>query len=155
MKKIGFMINQINQSQQYTALSKNINTLCEKYKDIDPIVFYNDNFNTDPNSQFAIIQMVESLDYDGILIATDTISAHILKKCMVSKKKYFYIWNIDWHISNRPFGFIKDIYLNNEIELIARSQDHFKLIKSVFKEPKHIIEEFSYEQIRNIINDSQ
>ena len=94
-----------------------------------------------------MLQSVEALDYDGILVATDIFTSHILKNCLRAQKKYVYVWNVDWNIQNRPANFIKDTYLVPETELIARSEDHAKLIGRVFRQPQHIIEEFNHEQI--------
>lgn len=147
MKKLGIMINDIVDSQQYITIVKNINAICKKNTDIDPIIFTNRNNSTIADNEFAIMGSVEALDYDGILIATDNISAAILQNCLAAQEKYFYIWNINWFLQNFPVERMKDIYLREDIELIARSEDHNRAISKIFRKPKYIIEEFNYEQI--------
>ena len=152
MKKLGILIHQLSGSQQFVSMCHNLNNICKNNREIDVVVFFNDLGKNSQINEFAIMQSVEALDYDGILIATDNITAHLLDNCICATKKYFYIWNIDWHIQNRPVNNIQNIYLNPNTELIARSKDHAKLISRVFREPKYIIEEFDHEEIiRNII----
>jgi hypothetical protein len=61
------------------------------------------------------------------------------------------VWDVNWHIYPRPIDFVRKVYLNPEVELIARSKDHAKIIGKVFKQPTYVIEEFDHEEINNII----
>ena len=150
MKKLGIAVNQIISEQKYICLINELNKLNKA--DIDIILFYNDFGNNRIEADFPLMQSVEMLDYDGILIATDLLSANILHSCVRATKKYFYVWNIDWFKNKKSISFNKNTYQNKEIDLICRSKDHYKLLTTVFKEPKHIIEEFNHEQIESIVH---
>ncbi len=151
MKKLGILTNSIGNSQKSISMYHNINTLCDNCFDLDCIVFETDSEYCKQHNKFPIMHSVEALDYDGVLISTDIMSTYLLNKCLTAKKKYFYIWDIDWHLQNKPLQFIKSTYMNPEINLIARSKDHAKIISKIFKEPKYIVEDFNYEKIKTII----
>jgi hypothetical protein len=151
MKKLGIMFNDIVNSQQYISMSRHLNEISMNNRDVDIVVFSNNVQAVPQKNEYAILSGTEALDYDGVLIATDLISAYILDRCFCATKKYFYVWDVNWHIYPRPIDFVRKVYLNPEVELIARSKDHAKIIGKVFKQPTYVIEEFDHEEINNII----
>jgi len=151
MKKLGILIHQIINSQQYIVIAQNLNKICQQNPEIDVVLFHNDLKVTQQPNEFAIMQSVETLDYDGVLIATDIISAHILPSCLCAQKRYFYVWDMNWFLQNRPIQFVQDVYLNKDIKLIARSTEHYEAISRVFRRPEYLIEEFDHEQLINNI----
>jgi len=153
MKKLGFLMHQMLPNQKTNALSINLNEMVQKYPDIDPILFFNDIGMCNIKNEFAVMQTIEALDYDGILIATDEISVNMFKACMRAKEKYFYVWDINWFYNPRPISNIKSLYLNDDVKLIARSKSHFDIISRVFKKPEYIIQDFNVDEIKSIIYD--
>jgi hypothetical protein len=151
MKKLGILTNQIATNQKLISISHNLNKLSITDRNIDCILFYNDMGALTVKKEFACMSSVSALSYDGILIATDMVSACLLNKCLRASDKYFYVWDIDWHKLKKPIEFMKNIYFNNDIELIARSEHHAKLITKVFKKPKYIIEEHNHEQWQRLV----
>lgn len=146
MKKLAFFINQLSNSQQCISIVNNLNKLHD-HRDLDIILFRNDLTVCNMNNNFPIMEAVEALDYDGDIVATDFITCYFLDKCLRAKNKYFYIWNVDWNLQNKPYDFITKIYSNPNVDIIARSTNHANLISRVFKKPKYIIEDCNYEQI--------
>lgn len=154
MKKLGILMHQIIPNQKTTSLSIQLNEMVEKLPDIDPILFFNDIGVSNIKNEFAIMQTIEALDYEGILIATDEITVNMLQGCICAKEKYFYVWDINWFYSPKSISYIKNIYLNDDIELIARSKSHYEIISRVFKKPKYIIQDFNYNELKSIVYNS-
>jgi len=147
MNKLGILISSPGENQKFNALCRELNLLKEKRPDIDAIVFYYDYGPITVSTNFAMMEMKHAYNYDGIIIATDGYTAPVLDKCLRPKELYFYIWNLDWKYNVTTLGANQDIYLNNKINLIARSRSHHKLITQVWKEPKYTISEFNHEEI--------
>jgi len=151
MKKLGIITQQIANDQKHISIIKSLNTISEKERGLDCILFYADMGLMQEPNYFALMSIIETLDYDGILIATDIMSGLLLQNCLMAKKKYFYIWDLEWYHTSRTSSFIQQLYTSDEVELIVRSEDHAKIVERIFKKPKHIIEEFNHEQIEKLI----
>lgn len=148
MKQIGILSQTLKADQKSLATAINLNKLCEK--GYDCILFYSEHCLLPVKNEFALMQNIEALDFTGHLIATDDYSANILKNCIRAKSKYHYLWELDWYEKNYSLDVIEDLFLAEDINLLVRSEDHFNLVRRIFKPPQ-IVKEFSYEQITQLI----
>ena len=90
-------------------------------------------------------------NFDGIIITDTLMEAQDLLYTTYAKKRFIYLYNLDWpYISNLQFTHIRSILLNDNIELIARSGFHAKLIEKLFKAPKYIMPEWDYKILMEI-----
>ena len=98
-----------------------------------------------------ILQRVNSFNFNGIIITDDLMRSQDLVHNTYSKKRFLYLYHLDWpYINNLQFIHIKRILLNDNIELIARSESHSKLIENLFKKPKYIMAEWDYKTLIEI-----
>ena len=68
-----------------------------------------------------------------------------------AKKRYIYLYHLEWpFINGLKFAHLARVFLNDSVELIARSQEHFELIEHLFKRPKHIMQEWDYTKLIEI-----
>ena len=149
MKKLGILIESLNISQQSMSLIVNCNRLSND-TDIDVIGFYEiyGQFPTPPH--FSLIQNRNIWEFNGPIIATDIDSAYTLINCPLTPKKYLYLWNLEWIFHPANFYYYNAIYNHKEIELIARSEYHKKIIEKIWKRPKFIMENFNHEVLAQI-----
>jgi len=150
--KLGIATNSIFRFQLTNNIFNSLNRLSSEDIDLDCYLFREvfSPFPMQPN--FSIMSLVDMWGFDGTVIATDIPSVDKLLGCPCPKRKLFYVWNLEWVFQGNPL--IKNLerfYLNNEIQLIARSKSHFDVISSVWKSPIGILEDFNYEQLRQFI----
>ena len=151
-KHIGFLIKSLGQSQLGFQLTYNLNKLANKSYDISSSVFIK-KFDVIPSKpEFSIMQMMYAIGFNGILIATDIDTAKILKHTVGVNKKMFYIWDLEWIYQQKLFQDFADVYLDDKIDLIARSQHHADIISKMWKPPTTIIEDFNYDQIAKLVS---
>ena len=154
MYKIGFLINSVGPSQQSVCLTQEMNALVGQEACFAPYLFYRNLDKIIIPPLFSLLSCYEAWSFDGIAIATDIYSAKILLKCPGPKKKFLYVWNMDWIFENSyKYKDMEDVYLNESLELISRSQYHSQILRQVWKSPITIIEEFNHDQIANFIKE--
>ena len=86
--------------------------------------------------------------FNGILITDDLTRSQDFINTTYAKKRFLYLYHLEWpYINNLQFAHIQRSMLNNNIELIARSQSHAELIESLFKKPKYIMPEWDYKTL--------
>ena len=153
--QLGVLLDSVGSGQKSisTILSLNkVSKYTEEYW--DAIVFYLEFNRTLFNPKFALMNMSEIYGFTGVGVATDLKTAEILCRSFGPTKKYFYIWDLEWTLIQHDYERISKIYLNPELELIARSQDHAKEISRCWKEPFAIIENFHHEKLINTIKET-
>jgi hypothetical protein len=57
------------------------------------------------------------------------------------------VWDLEWNFGQYNAEEISKIYCHPELLLIARSEEHSKIIEQCWKKPVAIIEDFNYEQL--------
>ena len=50
----------------------------------------------------------------------------------ISGEKFFYIWDFEWMNNIIDFDVILKTYMNHDIKLVARSQDHVEFLENIF-----------------------
>jgi hypothetical protein len=144
--KVGFLAYTAGTSQLGTQLMKGCNNLAES-KEASVSVFIREFDKLVVQPQFPLYQCVHAWDYKGVLISTDFDTTMILKTTYAAKKKLHYVWNLDWLFNRKFMEEYRSVYCDDSIDLIARSQEHYDIIKGLWKEPTDIIEDFNYEDI--------
>jgi hypothetical protein len=150
--KAGIIIESLGMSQKAYEIIKQMNQIefLDEYWDI--IVFYleYDRFIITPN--FSTMNVSEAFGMDSPLISTSIETTKISSNCLRATKRFFYVFDLEWTMGDYNIDDLFRVYKNPDIELIARSQDHAKIIKQCWKEPIAVIENFNYEQITKIIS---
>jgi len=152
---IGILKTEIkNIDRDYFAID-NLNKLT--YTTTNNALFCNDvhpNFPLYVNT--TMLQRISAHSFSGILITDELNLAQDLLHITYAKKKFLYLYNLDWmYIQHPHFTFFKTILLNDNIELIARTQRQFSMIQNLFKTPKYIMPEWDYKTLIKIDQNEQ
>lgn len=150
--KFGIMVRSLGMSQMSYFLIKEMNRALEdeSKEHVDPFVFY-DAYDMSPiKIKFSCMQHSRAWNFKGPLIATDITTAEML--CNIPNgKKYFYVWDMEWLFQTFEYKRLANIFLNEDLELIARNESCFNLIEKSWKTPSTIIREFDYESIKRVV----
>ena len=148
---IGVLTDKIQFNQQSIFLVKNFNQLNETN---NCCIFCNEMHNRPVDVHFNIMQQTKSYCFQGTLITDSLLLTQSLHYNIYTKKKYYYVWNLDWiHLEKLRFSQLKIPFYNNEIELIARSQSHAEVLEQLFKKPKYIMEDWDWKVLKRIDED--
>ena len=132
MNQFGVITYSLDVSQQGLIITHNLNQITSKYYDISPIVFYREYYP---------------------VIAKSLETAQRLLSSPAPIKKFFYVNNLEWLYSrNNNYDELSEIYANDNIELIARSEYHFDLLQKSWKKPVAIIEDFNYIKVLELLH---
>lgn len=91
-----------------------------------------------------LIPMCDIYKTSGTLIATDIVTAKILKDIPINVSKYFYIWQLEY-IDNPNFSLYKEFYNNTDYTLISRSEKYKSILKRTWGVNSILWKDFSYE----------
>jgi hypothetical protein len=96
------------------------------------------------------LQTLRIYDFAGTVISTDIPTSILTSKLKMPSKKYFYIRSLEW-VGFQPLMYeeLKSIYLNEELELIVSNKKDYDLIKNLFREPKYIVKDWNFSEIKN------
>ena len=148
---MGVLTNKIDFDQQSVFLIKNLNELNKMY---GCCIFCNEMYQRPLDIHINIMQQIKSYSFPGVLITDSLLLTQSMHYNIHVKKKYYYVWNLDWvHLENLRFGQLKIPFYNDEIELIARSQSHANLLEKLFKKPKYIMEDWDWKILKRVCED--
>jgi len=117
-----------------------------------------DEHNTKVASQINIniFPRIQVLYFNDILITDDLTEAQSLLNIPNARKRFIYLYHLEWpYIEQLQFKHIESLLINDNIELIARSESHSQLISQLFKKPKYIIPEWDYKSLIRIDQDEK
>lgn len=153
MFKAGILVNKLDFSQQSLHLIMSVNKLLYENPTSDFIVFY-ETWGRQPLApKFATMMERECWGLEGTLISTTLINTSRAIRCPGPTKKLFYVWNLEWlNLQNINFEELAKIYCHPTIELVARSESHYKALKDVWKEPIAIMDNFNPTVLKELIS---
>jgi hypothetical protein len=101
-----------------------------------------------PNFKKPFLQTLRVYDFDKTIVATDITTAMMACDLILPKKKYFYITDLEW-MGHKPLIYqeLREIYLNEELDLIVSNESNYRIIKNLFKEPKFIVKNWDFSEI--------
>ena len=147
---IGILKSSINDSDQNFFMAKALRELSTT--STQSCLFCDDvQTNIVPLLHTNIFPRVQVFYCNDILITDDLTEAQSFPHIPNAKKRFIYLYHLEWpYIENLHFHQIETILLNDNIELIARSDSHAKLISELFKEPKYIMPEWDCHTLMEI-----
>jgi len=152
IKSFGILINQLDDSEQSHQMCENINELLMENYMVSPILFYQNCGKTSVLPHCCQLQQHQAWGFDGTLISTDIETTNILAQCLSSRKKLFYVYNIEWpNLSSLRYSELQKIYQNPEIKLLARTEEDYKLLEKCWQKPIGVIHDFNYKEILKTI----
>ena len=99
---------------------------------------------------FPVFQPLRAYHFEGTLISTDMSTTEMLSKLILPKNKYFYVRSLEWTLlENCDYNYLKSIYQNDDIKLVAENEEIFEVLKKLFKEPVGISESLDLEEIQD------
>lgn len=114
----------------------------------DIVVYTNKECYLNKNFGFSILTYYDIWNSNAKYhIATCLNSASHLLLSPKIKDFYFYIWDLEWHRKLFDYEEIKKIYCNKKIKLVAKSNDHAKIIYDAWNIMPTISKNFDINQI--------
>ncbi len=152
--KVGVAVTNLGPTQLNYFLIQNTNRLLAERHDVDLIVFYENLHNPCLTMNFGSMQLTEAWGYDGTLIATTLSTASKILQFPGPSRKLFYVWDLEWlRMREKSFSELRSIYANPRLQLIARSDEHARVLEACWNTPiLGVVEDFN---INNIINEAQ
>jgi len=152
MIKAGILVKKVDNSQLGYYVTKAINHIAENFVNTDVVVFAREHVVPPVMPLFSTMPETDIWGYDAPVIATDLETARVLIDSCGPTKKYFYVWDLEWlRLGEFSHKQLSDIYNNEEIELIARSNRHYMIIKECWKEPSFVMSDFNPSTLMEVI----
>lgn len=145
MKNIGLVVHNFRLNQlTYSLFSKFDGS-------VNLIGFFEQQSKSPFSPRFATMQLHEAWGFPGPLVATSLLLATKIVDFPISKKKFLYVWDLEWlYNKNEDFLSFASIYQNKNIHLIARNEDHASAIEYTWnRKVSAIVEDFNMEQFKN------
>ena len=99
----------------------------------------------------SVLQKAHAFNFNGTVIAHDLALAPDLINMVYAENRYIYLYDLDWmRVDNLHFSQLQETLLNQGIDLIARSDSHYKLISDLFKKPKHIMKYWDVDILKEL-----
>jgi hypothetical protein len=127
--KIGFIVDDLSSSQLSYEIISSINSFDTSF-DQDFVVFFENSSPMVIEPFFGVMNLQELWGFDGIAIATSVSSCLSLSNTQSPIKKFFYVWDLEWSRNRSSYDQGIQAFLKEDIDLIARSEDHAKAIKN-------------------------
>lgn len=146
--KLGILISDMSNEEYIKFLSEKLKSLLPRI----PVCIFCDNI-TSMSLHFAcpVLSTVDAYDYKGIMIASDIRACKKLSSLLYSRKKYFYVLGLEWlSMSNFSYQQLKQIYNNDEIDLVANDDNINSILTLNFKKPKFIMNSWDSEILKKI-----
>jgi len=150
----GIMVNAIDMSQKGFYLVKSLNDIVDNDYHFSPTVFYNEYSKSIDVNRFCALLDKEAWGYDGPVIATNLETANTLINCPCPKKKFFYVWDLEWLYNTFPYQYLQQLY-QGDLELIARNERHSDIITKYWKKPIYIMDNFDTKILKKIAQEGE
>ena len=136
---IGVLMNTVYNSPKNILAIKNMNRLIRQ--GVETCLFcdiVNRDFSIPVKTN--VLQKAQAFNFKGTLITHDLSAAQDMVNMVYAKKRYIYLYDLEWmRIGSPQFSHTYSLLVKNNIDLIARSESHQKIITDLFKEPSHLM----------------
>lgn len=147
MKNLAVLIDKPGFTQKFKRLAEELNKLSNN---INVTLFCAERGPIPVKMHFPIMELVTCYNFDGTMLSTDLYTTQIMRNCLRPQRKLFYVYDLEYLYSPFTFSFLNSVY-NSDVELIARNQTRYNILKNTWKEPAGILEEFNYEQLQRFL----
>lgn len=150
MQKVNILVPDLGASQLGFSIIKNINNWYRNASNnpsnnnIDFLVFYENMHRYCVPPEFAIFNIAEAWGQSGTTIATTYNTGRQLANMPGSTKKILYLWDLEWKRHNLSYDVLTSVYLNTDLDIVCRSEEHATLFKNCFnRSPIGIVDDFN------------
>ncbi len=120
------MINSLEPSELATQLTMGSLEL----NDLDVVIFFERMARAATFHLCSNMHVSEAYNFNGPVIATDLKTAYKLIQFPTPKPKFFFLNDLEWvHFPQKNYDTLEAIYRNKELTLLARHEEHAKLIE--------------------------
>jgi hypothetical protein len=146
MKNLAILIDRLGYSQKLKRIIEECNKLPS---DINIVLFSAEYGPLPAKTNFPIMEMIKCFDFDGTFISTDIYTTQIMQNVLLCKKKIFYVYDLEYLYQPYTFSILNSIF-NSDIDLVARNQYRYDILKNTWKEPIDIMEEFNHKTLMKL-----
>lgn len=152
--KLAVLVDNLGANQLAYNVIKNFNGLVEVRPEIDCIAFYENSVRPCFPTMFPIMQIYEAYGYDGVVVGTKLSNVGALLNFPMCTRKYFYVWDLEWiRFKSKYYNSLVSVYRNPNVKLIARSEEHKKIIENCWNvKVEGIVDDFNVNELIEVIN---
>ncbi len=148
MNKVGILLNNLGRNQLAHSAIGSLNQYLDGRIDTDIIAFVENMVQPCKLTQFSVMNLNEAWEYNALLIATNLSTAEKALLFPGAKRRVLYVWDLEWLRGDEDFEYYHGIYGNPRLDLIARSEEHAKIIERCWNRPtKAVVEDCQIEAL--------
>lgn len=152
MLKLSFILSDLGHKQSVFYVANEMNKAVLEHKGITPILFYESLAPPVMRFLFPTMNISEVFCYDGIVVATTLSTANRLLNVPGPKRKLFYVWDLEWMGNVMNVELVSSLYNAPQIDLVARSEDHAKVLERVFnRKPVGVVNDYNLDDFLKIV----
>ena len=140
MRNFGVAVDSLSVSQQNYVMCDSLNKMAEE-SGISPVMFVQCMGKPMIPANFPIMASSHLFAFDGPVVATSAQTCRVALNTFKTNPIYLYVWDLEWTQNATMVG---DVYMNDKVNLIARSQQHFAYLEGLWKKPVATIEDFDH-----------
>lgn len=150
---LNVLVSDLSASQQNFYLISNVNLMHQQVPGLNIQVFCENilPFCIKPN--FSVMNVSEAWGQPGPFVATNFSTAAKILNYPLATKRLFYVWDLEFLRGGayRMYDLYAPTYLNKNLELVCRSEEHRNMVENAFnREVKHIIPNFNMNDFLDI-----
>lgn len=157
LKKIGWFVSSMNPGQLQYDIIHSSNEYMQNNDDVDISLYYVQDGPRVIQPRFACMNIFELYGFTGIVVCT---SLHTLSRCLdypgpnQQSWIYFYDYNLDYlriPAKMRNWEQLNSLYCHPKVKIIARSNEHADILKSIFQPVIGILPDANVAKLQEII----
>lgn len=149
IQMIGIVVDEINNDPKSYVMFRELNKISGR---VPCFVFTNGIRGLPMKNEFTILQQIEALSHQGTLIGTSIMSSQIVAKSLTARKKLLYMWDLEWSkLENFHASQVQSLFLNKELDVIARSDKHKEVFSKLYKNTDKVIYNWRAEELLKVI----
>lgn len=147
--KLGFLVSTLD----IPCLIENINRVLPTRPDLDICVFYENAVKPPIPPKFATMNITDAWNYSGDIVATDLSTATKILRFPNIKRKYFYVYSLEWtEMVYKEYEQLASIYQNPKLNLLAQNTQDAQIIEQVWNRPVFgVVDTFEIKSFLNFL----
>jgi hypothetical protein len=130
--KLGFALQTLSASQLSFEIIRDMNIVSAFHPEVSVSLFVNRNERPCVETTFPVFELLESFDFDGLLVVTDLDLARRAIHLPSPKKKIWLMYDLGWQNPDSQFESWCTVARHPELKIACRSQSHATIIRDAF-----------------------
>lgn len=130
--KIGFALQTLSASQLSFEIIRDMNIVSAFHPDVSVSLFVNRVELQSLDTTFPVFELLESFDFDGLLVVTDIDLARKSIHLPSPKRKIWLMYDLCWQATDSQFESWCAVARHPELKIACRSQSHATIIRDAF-----------------------